>query len=478
MWQKALLVILTFALVSCSEEDPHTIPDTPAGKRFSEIISVINSGDYTTVETYVTDSFSDRYLEEAPVDTQVDFLLRLHVNSTYLEFSQVRSSSEHSIIGSLKNSLMDIYITLGITVEEKSPHKIDEVFLGPSDEASDSANLTDDEVVAQMESFLNRLVDADIFSGTILIARSDNILFQKAYGYASRDPVILNRIDTRFNICSVGKMFTAVAIAQLVEKGEISYEDPVGLYLNSDWVDRDIGEKVKIKHLLTHTSGLGDYMENHQFKEASVSLKSLEDYKPFIVGEQLRFEPGTKWSYSNTGFLLLGVITEKVTGQSYQHYIESNVFRLSGMTGTLDDADFTSSDFAIGYSKEFTVQGMDWKDILDFLEFTIPSPAGGAYLNAEDLHKFSVALRNNALVTEDTKNILMSGKPELNSPLYGFGFEVEKKDGEQVVGHGGSFEGMSAVVNMFLNSEYALIVLSNAGRIAFNIETKFEDLAL
>ena len=119
--------------------------------------------------------------------------------------------------------------------------------------------MTDREIVEELKRYLDKLTKADKLSGTILLAKNDSILFKGAYGLASKRFNAPNRIDTKFNLGSMNKMFTGVAVAQLVEKGKLSYEDLAGKYLDSTWIQKETAEKVKIKHLLTHTSGLGSF---------------------------------------------------------------------------------------------------------------------------------------------------------------------------------------------------------------------------
>ena len=478
-----LIAVVLIAFFWMSQQQ-YTIPDTPAGNRLAELISVINSGNYTSIKSYIMENCTDGFIGES-VNNRTNSLMNIHFTSNNLEFIKYTSSSSYRIMGIFRNLLMDDYIKFGLNVETQPPYRIDATFRGPSEYQNQDSNvqeMSEAEVVATLESLLDKLTDANVFSGTVVIAKNDKIIFQKAYGYANKDTLILNENDTRFNIGSVGKMFTAVSIAQLAEKGNLSYEDNIGMYLGSDWINDEIGEKVKIKHLLTHTSGLGDYMENQQFMALNESPASLESYKPFLIDEYLQFEPGTEWSYSNTGFLLLGAIIENVTGLSYYQYMDLNIFKPSNMTGVLDvetlGQDFPAPDFAIGYSREFSINGTIWNDNLDLISITSKSPAGGGFLNAEDLFNFSVALNQNKLINEENKNIIMSEKPMLNSPFYGYGFEVTEKNNEIIVGHGGSFTGIGAIMEMSLDKGYTLIMLSNYGHIVFSIRDKFWDLVL
>ena len=124
----------------------------------------------------------------------------------------------------------------------------------------------------------------------------------------------------------MNKMFTAVAIAQLVEKGVLSWDDPIGKWLGSDWVRPEVGEKATIRHLLTHTSGLGSFFTDEFMRSSRALYRDLDGWRSIVSRDSLAFEPGTDWAYSNTGFLLLGVIVEKASGESYYDYVREHIY--------------------------------------------------------------------------------------------------------------------------------------------------------
>jgi len=176
---------------------------------------------------------------------------------------------------------------------------------------------SDAEIVAFLSDYLDRLAGRRNFSGVVLFARDESVLFHRAYGLASRSYNARNTTDTRFNLASASKMFTAVAIAKLVEDGRLSYDDPIGTYLDTDWVSQEVGATVQVKHLLNHTSGLGHYWD--KWDDYANTIRELDDYKP-IISDELAFEPGTDYQYSNSGYLLLGAMIEKITGKTYYQY--------------------------------------------------------------------------------------------------------------------------------------------------------------
>jgi len=158
----------------------------------------------------------------------------------------------------------------------------------------------------EFDKEIKQLVSYNKFSGCIQISNREEILFRRAYGYASRSYLYENKIDTKFNIASVGKVFTSVAILQLVEKGVIDLNAPIKEYCQG-LISDDISDKVTIKHLLTHTSGLGDYVGSVNSSSHLTAYEELDDFTDIILNDSLSFEPGTQWNYSGIGYLLLGL---------------------------------------------------------------------------------------------------------------------------------------------------------------------------
>jgi CubicO group peptidase (beta-lactamase class C family) len=193
--------------------------------------------------------------------------------------------------------------------------------------------MTDARAIADLSKHLDELAAQDEFSGTVLIAKNGKLLFAHAYGYANHAFKVPNKLDTKFNLGSMGKMFTAVSILQLAQAGKLSLDDKL-IKLVPDYPDKDIASKITIYQLLTHTSGLGD-MFNEQYQDTPKDkFDTIQAHLPLFTGKPLLFEPGTKWSYSNAGFIVLGLVIERVSGQSYYEYVREHVFKPAGMTST------------------------------------------------------------------------------------------------------------------------------------------------
>jgi CubicO group peptidase (beta-lactamase class C family) len=323
------------------------------------------------------------------------------------------------------------------------------------------AALTVAQAKAELSAFLDRLAEVEAFSGTALLARNGEVLFEGARGVADRNHGVRMRLDCKLNLGSMNKMFTAVVIGQLVDEGKLSFQEPVSKLLGGKgWTKADLG-KVRVEHLLSHTSGLGSYFNDTYQRTARQRLRKVDDYKPLVAEETLAFEPGTKWQYSNTGFLIAGAVIEAVTGRDYFEVVRERVYARAGMAGSdAYDIDLVVPNLAIGYSRERTAAGPRWRTNT-FDHVIRGGPAGGGYSTARDLLAFAEAMRKGRLVSAATAERLWSAKPDLNSPNYGFGFGVGSDPLGRRAGHSGGFSGISSVLDIYLDTGWTVVVLSN-----------------
>jgi CubicO group peptidase (beta-lactamase class C family) len=252
---------------------------------------------------------------------------------------------------------------------------------------------------------LKEVAEKEIFSGVVLIARDNQILFHQAYGLASLEYDVPNRIDTRFNLGSINKIFTRIAIGQLYEKGALSLDDTLGKFL-PDYPNKEAASKVTVSQLLDMTSGVGDFFTEKYFETPKCKIRNLEDYLLLFAEDSMAFEPGTGRIYSNGSYLLLGLIVAKVSGKDYFDYVKENIYEPARMlsTGHLH-ADFIVKNVAGGYTQgaEEIVDHISDREQQDLYNniYTRPargSSAGGGYSTAEDLFRFAGALREGKLL--------------------------------------------------------------------------------
>jgi CubicO group peptidase (beta-lactamase class C family) len=296
----------------------------------------------------------------------------------------------------------------------------------------------------------------DRFSGAILLAQNGRVLFQKAYGLADRALRKPNRLDTQFRFGSMGKMFTAVAVMQLVEKGRIDLQAPIGRYL-TNYPNQDIATKVTVAHLLSHTGGMGNIF-GPDFDRQKASLRSTKDYVDLYGSRAPEFAPGSRQSYSNYGFILLGRIVEQVSGLQYDDYIKRNIFRPVGMasTGNRPESEVLPRR-AVGYMGS----GARLKSADDTLPLN-GTAAGGGYSTVGDFNRFVHGLTSHRLLRRETLQKLIDGGVRMaDGQLAGFDFGETVPDAGRFIGHGGGAPGMSGSLQHFLKSGVTLIVLAN-----------------
>jgi CubicO group peptidase (beta-lactamase class C family) len=319
--------------------------------------------------------------------------------------------------------------------------------------------MTEADALKSLSAHAKKLAGEDELSGAVLVAKDDRVLFSRVYGLADRNRRIPNTIRTRFRIGSMNKMFTAVATLQLAEAGKVKLTAPLGTYL-PDYPNRDVATKVTIHQLLTHTGGTGDIF-GPDFDAHRKALRTLADYVKLYGKRGLEFEPGSRWAYSNYGFLLLGAVIEKVTGHSYYDYVQAHIYAPAGMTrtGSLPE-DHAVPDRSISYTKSPGTTA--WVPNTDTLPYRGTS-AGGGYSTVEDLTRFAHALLSHKLLSPDSTKLLITGKVK-DGPAtrYAYGFEdARDADGNGWVGHGGGAPGISGDLKIYPKSGYVVAVLAN-----------------
>ncbi|HEU4556357.1 MAG TPA: serine hydrolase domain-containing protein [Longimicrobium sp.] len=328
-----------------------------------------------------------------------------------------------------------------------------QVASSPSSAPARRAPVPPEQALRTMGDALARATAEGRFSGVVLVAKDGRPIFQQAYGMADRERQIANTLETRFNLGSMNKMFTAVAIAQLVAQGKLSFQDPVAKYL-PDFPTPAAAQKIRIEHLLTHTSGLGSYFSPRWFRERPQTVGA--GMSVARADTTLAFEPGTRWRYSNTGFLALGAIIEKVTGKDYFDYIRDHVFAPAGMT---------ASSWPTGAEPGRALEYMPARDggggwVPD--PFRRGSPAGGGVSTVGDLLRFSQALLGGRLVPQEYVRTLTTPKPEVGSRNYGYGFGGVQQP-LRIVGHNGGKPGTFAQLDIYPDNGYTTVILMNQG---------------
>lgn len=329
--------------------------------------------------------------------------------------------------------------------------------------------LTEAEAVAGFERRSDELAESGRFSGTVLVARNGKILFARAYGEADRERHVPMTLDSQIRYGSLGKMFTAVALLQLVEAGKVDLDSPVAAYL-PDYPNRDFATKVKVRHLLTHESGAGGVDTVDIDWEGDRSrFKTLDDYIAEYGDRAPEFEPGSKVEYSNYAFVVAGKIVEAVTGRDFYDIVQERIFDPAGMTRTGYAPEHVPlPGRAIPYSERdgalvSVVDRYPWRGI----------PAGGGYSTVMDLFRFGEALRSGKLLSPEL--FKQATSPQNRDGWYGYGFITVGEPGALRYGHGGDAPGSNASFTVFPESGWVTIALANRDpQVAYRAHNWFE----
>lgn len=343
----------------------------------------------------------------------------------------------------------------------------------PSPPAQSTSSTTEQSPAAleQLAGLLDELTASGDFSGVVLVAKDDEVMWTRAAGLADLDSETAIHTDSRFNLGSMGKMFTAVSILQLMDEGLVSLDGTIADYLPG-YPNADVAAEITVEHLLTHTSGIVVDVFNEEFGLNPHQYRENADYLPLFVDEPLQFTPGEQFGYSNAGYIILGLIIEEMTGQSYDDYVREHIFEPSGMLATrAEDVEDDFADLAVGYTT-MDIVGNDTGVLSDHRSL-MPgrgSAAGGAYSTAGDLHRFRNALFDHQLLNTESLELLLTGRVQIRDHVaYALGFFDEVQSGERVVGHGGGAPGVCSSLSMYPDSGYTVVVLSNTDRDCFAV---------
>lgn len=457
--------------------DDRTFPDGPRGQRVRQVLDAIESRQLASVDALVRDAFAGPF-QALPIADHREVLGALQDEG--LEFHSVRryaagGGPQADLVVIARSRLTEAFRALVLRFDAEA--RITSLEVAPARPPKDlpvAGPLDRAQAVALLDAFVDKLTKAEVFSGTALLAKDGEVVWQTARGLAERNHGVPMRIDSKLNLGSMNKMFTAVVIGQLVDEGRLRFDDPVSKHLQG-WTKADLS-KVRIEHLLSHSSGLGSYFNRTWARTARQTLRRVDDYKPLVAEETLAFEPGTRSQYSNTGFLLLGAVIEAVTGRDYFDVVRERVYTKAGMQDSDSyDIDRAVPHLATGYSRERTPGGTPGWRANSFEHVIRGGPAGGGHATAHDLLAFAEALRAGKLVSAATRERLWSAKPELASPSYGFGFGVSQGPLGKVVGHTGGFPGISS--SLAIADGWTWVVLTNTDDGMAPVDQKLREVA-
>jgi len=435
------------------------LPDSPTGRGGNAVIQMFKDGPSSVTESFMEEKFSQEFLAATSLAERQEWLSQAVDRIGPLELRGVEKTGQFEALISGLSSKTGGKVKIQYEVADSPPHPI---VLLEIDEGTGAPprQLTQAEMVAEATTYLDEL-STDEFSGTVLVAKGDEVLFEKATGLASRRYAVANNMDTLFNLGSINKIFTKIAIAQLAAQDKLGFEDTVAQHL-PDYPNREVAEKITIQQVVTHSAGLGDIFTEEFGNTPKERFQTPRDYFDLFANQELLFEPGTSERYSNGGYMVLGAIIEAISGQTYDEYVQESIFEPAGMTAT---GSFPMNEPVPNLAKGYTQQvpgehddedhhghGPDptapWRENSFMIPFT-GTPAGGGYSTAADLLRFRHALVGSKLLDARYTAWVVTNQLPAEAP-------AENRMGIGIAGGG---PGVSAALE--IGDEYTIIALAN-----------------
>jgi len=306
-----------------------------------------------------------------------------------------------------------------------------------------------------MDQVVQSYTASQHFMGSVLVARGGQVVFSKGYGSADLEWDVPNSSTTKFRLGSITKQFTAASILLLEERGKLSVNDPVKKHLPDAPAAWD---KITIFHVLTHTSGIPSFTGFPDYAKLEPFATTPEQLVARFRDKPLDFAPGEKWSYSNSGYVLLGYLVEKISGGSYEKFVRDNIFTPLGMK----DSGYDSNSAVILHRASGYVYGKNGYENAAFVHMSIPHGAGALYSTTEDLLKWEQGLFGGKLLQAASLEKMTT--PFKNN--YAFGLGVETAGGRKVIQHGGGIEGFNTQLAYYPDDKLTVVVLGNVNGMA------------
>ena len=390
------------------------MPGTGPGRCLSAYLTAFNSGNIGALRQFFLENYSRDALQQIPVEQRIPQHMAIFRETGGLEPRELSGSSEDMVAVIAQSRVAEDWWLLECHLDKK--HAVLGIGLKPTERPLDAVfrgKLTDQQLAIAVESYADKLNQAGLFDGVVLIEKENQMVLRSAFGEHNGQP---HRVDDPFPLASLSKMFTAVAIGQLAEQRKLDYSDPLSKYLKG--YPRAITDRVTIQQCLTHTAGFLPLLEPQRFANAASDHEVVQRF----MQRPLEFPQG-EFHYSNADYLLLNEVIERVSGKPAAAYIGEHVFEAAGMKSTSSGS-----------------------------------------TTAPDLLNFARALRDYALMLHKPEDELLA--PKVNTPTpgvdYAYGFFVRHYANETVVGHGGGGDHFGGNLDLFTVSGYDVVVLSDS----------------
>lgn len=456
----AVLALALFAAVPAPAQPAGGAGGDPAGALHG-LVEAINSGDTARVARYAERWYAPDHLAgSGGVPRAVQRWMEVHTLYGPLEIDSIVTADSVEARAWLRGRLTRAWIDLRVVVDSAAPHRVTRVGMGrgirPPYADARRPRVSRAELSAHLDGWLRQMAAAGHFSGAVAVRESGGTVFEGAYGMADRQAGTPNTVRTCFDVASVGKVFTAVAAMQLAEAGRLDLDAPAARYVPS--LPAQVAGRVTARQLLEHSSGLGELGAG--LDSAMATTRTVAEMVRLLTDTTLAFPPGSRFGYSNRGYLVLGAVIEAASGSDYFRYVQDRVFRPAGMEDTGFFAwDATVPHRAVRYTRYPDLRGgfvpgpdrpsaanMDWRG----------GPAGGACSTVRDLARFGEALLSGRLVSATTLAEMTRGR---TGHPWGYGVELTGEPG--LFGHRGAAPGTRAQLWIYPRGRTVVAVLSN-----------------
>ena len=349
----------------------------------------------------------------------------------------MKKKSNHSIVKGITLSVLFLLTCVNTTFAQTKSEKIDKL--------------------------MSQYSEYGQFNGSVLVANQGKVIYKKGFGMANMEWNIPNQPNTKHRLGSVSKQFTALLILKLVEEGKLTLDKPISNYLPD--YPKKTGDVITLHHLLTHTSGIPNYTSfPNFFKDVSRNPYSPETFVKQFADLPLQFTPGEKFAYSNSGYFLLGYIIEKVTGKTYEKYLQEIIFTPLKMNNSgYDNSQLILKNRASGYEK-------DGKNFVNanFIDMSIPYAAGSLYSTVEDLFLWDQSLYGNQLLSAKSMDLFFGSHINTGRGKYGYGWFIDDvtnltKNNLRIVKHGGGINGFNTIISRVPTDKNLVVLLNNTG---------------
>lgn len=415
-----------------------TLAKPPAEVAFDEWLAAFNSNDRGKMR-----AFNERRFDDP--EHNLDYLLDSREETGGLDVIDIERNEPKILMALTRERNFPAYRRVTVSLDQGSGMKLEDV-------RQDPQRMPQDDALKALDAFATHLAETDRFSGVLVIEQNGKRLYAKAFGLADRDNGIPVRLDTPFLFASQGKMFTAVAVLQLVHAGKLGLDEPLGRYLTG-YPNKEMA-KVTIRQLLSHQGGTGDIGVLQPEEGGNRAwVRTIDDLIKLNGNRAPSFPPGSAFEYSNYGFVLLGAVLEKISGQSYYAYLDEHVFGPAGMTATRYPDLEHMSGIARGYTRQPDGKLIPSADQLPWRG----TPAGGGVTTVDDEVRFVEALTAGKLVPLP----LLSEAIKQQTDWYGYGFISSGPEAFPHWGHGGGAAGNSAALSVYPTNNMTMACLSN-----------------